>query len=743
MPSPPGSAHGADFVPSQSGDGATVEAKETAMNRSRFLIAFCIVLVGAVPSTQTQTTVAHAMAGVPPDTDPFLWLEQVNSPRALAWVKAQNAKTAAVLESDPHFQTFYAQTLRVYESKTRIPYPDTIAGKIYNFWQDARHMHGFFRRTSLASYLSASPVWTTVLDVDALGKADHKDWVWQGIDCAWPRERRCLVYLSDGGEDAVTIREFDLATHRFVPGGFALPRQKQNVEWEDENTLLVARAWTPGEATKSGYPYDLRCWKRGQPLSEAKQIYRGSATDVSVSPAVFLDGAGDKLRLVYRVVSTFRAQFFLLGSSGLERLDLPEESDLQGLVAGRLLVSLRESWTVGNQTFPSGSLVSIDLTNITSDPAHLKPALVFTPGPRETLDSVLMTKDHAVMVIYHDVRGQAFSLTPAAGDSWIKQQLSLPDNLTVALDDSNLRNNTIFLYATGFLTPTTLYMGDAATGALSAVKARPPQFDASKDVVEQQEATSKDGTQIPYFVVRPKDTPFDGTNPTVLDGYGGFQISSTPSYDSVMGKLWLARGGTYVLANIRGGGEFGPAWHEAGLKSNRQRVYDDFYAVARDLVARKITSPRYLGIEGASNGGLLMGVEFEQHPEMWNAVSIGIPLLDMLRYEQLAAGASWVDEYGSVSNPGERAFLASISPYQNIRPGVAYPEPFIWTTSKDDRVGPQQARKFAAKLDAMGVNYLFYEVIAGGHAYGDDLSQDAHTVALQWTYFTQKLMPAP
>ncbi|MBV8491273.1 MAG: S9 family peptidase, partial [Candidatus Eremiobacteraeota bacterium] len=366
--------------------------------------------------------------------------------------------------------------------------------------------------------------------------------------------------------------------------------------------------------------------------------------------------------------------------------------------------------------------------------------VIFAPGPRQSVGVVGATKSSMVLTMYDNVRGRAFVYTPAASGPWAKRKFDLPDNASIFLISANLHDDRAFVAVTSFLAPTTLWSVDAAKATAATVKAVPPQFDASKDVVDQHEATSKDGTKIPYFVVHPANMQLDGANPTVLNAYGGFQVSMTPFYSGTTGKLWLEPGGVFVLANIRGGGEFGPAWHEAGLKTNRQRIYDDFYAVAQDLVSSKITSPRHLGIEGGSNGGLLMGVEFTQHPEMWNAVDIQIPLLDMLRYEQIQAGASWVGEYGSVTVPAERAFLASISPYNNLRAGVKYPEPFVWTTTKDDRVGPQHARKFAAKMASMGIPYLFYEVTEGGHGAGANLKERAKTSALEWTYFATKLM---
>jgi prolyl oligopeptidase len=712
------------------------------------LVLLCTISPVAQPSAQaqapdgTQTTIAKALPNATDDTDPFLWLEQVHGERATAWVKAENAKTAAVLESDPRYQSFYAEAQTIVESNDRIPFPNSIGGEIYNFWRDRTHVRGIWRRTSAQSYATATPVWTTVLDLDALAKSERANWVWEGSDCVLPDEHRCLLFLSDGGEDAQTVREFDVTTRHFVANGFVLSRGKQNVTWENADTLLLAREWKPGDLTASGYPFIVKRLMRGQPLASATELFRGSKTDVGVTPVVLHDGSGHQITIIERDVTFFTAEYDVVTRDGVRKLDLPEKINLGGLVAGQLVLTLNESWNAGGSVFPAGSLVAIDLAGIAADPSHLRPTLIYTPGERESLDAVQPTKNTLLVASYLNVRGRALVFTPTSTGAWTKQTLDLPDNSSIGLDDANLHNDMAYVHATGFLAPTTLYAVNAAAGSVSPVKAQPAQFDATNDVVEQHEATSKDGTQIPYFIVHPKSMVYDGSNPTVLNAYGGFQISETPFYNAETGKLWLERGGVFVLANIRGGGEFGPAWHEAGLKTHRQRIYDDFYAVAADLVIRKVTTPRHLGIEGGSNGGLLMGVEFTQHPEMWNAVDIQVPLLDMLRYEKIEAGASWVGEYGSVSVPEERAFLASISPYQNIKPGVAYPEPFIWTTTKDDRVGPEHARKFAAKLAAMDVRYLFYEVSEGGHGSGANLSERAHTNALEWTYFTQKLMTA-
>jgi prolyl oligopeptidase len=405
-----------------------------------------------------------------------------------------------------------------------------------------------------------------------------------------------------------------------------------------------------------------------------------------------------------------------------------------------VIVHLYENWKNGSSAIREGSVAAFDGNTALKTPDALAPVVVFEPGAREAVQGVSATRDKLLIDIMQNVKGKVLVATRAPNGSWSHTAMSLPDNVSTNVVGTNPKTNEAFISVTGFLTPSSIWMADAARGTASQIKTLAPRFNASNAVVEQMEATSKDGTKIPYFVVHPKSMARDGANPTILYAYGGFNASMTPNYDADVGKLWVEQGGVYVLANIRGGGEFGPAWHEAGLKTNRQRIYDDFAAVAQDLIAKKITSTRRLGIQGGSNGGLLMGVQFTQHPELWNAVDIQVPLLDMLRFEKIQAGASWVGEYGSVSNPDERAFLAGISPYNNLKPGVKYPTPLIWTTTKDDRVGPQHARKFAAKMAAMGLPYYFFEVIEGGHGSGANIEQQVHTTALEYTYFAKQLM---
>ena len=706
------------------------------------------ILIALAAASLSVAAHAQTPAASAPPADPYVWLEDANGAKAMDWVHAENAKTTAVLEKDPHFAGLYADALTIAQAKDRIPAPELIGDEVYNFWRDQTHVRGIWRKTSKADYANADPHWTTVLDLDALSTAENANWVWEGENCLAPEYRRCLILLSDGGEDAQTVREFDLKTMAFVPGGFVLPHSKQTIDWLDKDTLLVARDWGPGTMTESSYPFVVKSLKRGQSLDQAVEIYRGTAKDVSVSPTVLRDAEGHRVAIIQQGLDFWRSKYFQLTDKGVVTLGLPEKMTLRGLLHGQLIFTTEEAWRsrrhlecmAYSPPYRAGSLLAFTPAEINSLGCVDKPGhLVFAPGPRQSLDGVAVTRNRVEAAIYDNVHGSLVAFSQTA-DDWSAEKLPVAPNSSVTIGTASDRDDTIYYSVQSFLDPTKLYQADAATGAAREVKSLPAKFDASKDDAEQFEATSSDGTKIPYFVVHPKGMALNGQNPTILYAYGGFQNSITPSYSANIGKLWLERGGVWVLANIRGGGEFGPAWHEAGLKTKRQIIYDDFAAVARDLIARKITSTRRLGIQGGSNGGLLMGVEFTQHPELWHAVDIQVPLLDMLRYEQIAAGASWVGEYGSVSVPEERAFLARISPYNNLHADMTYPEPLIWTTTKDDRVGPQHARKFAARLAELGKPYLFYEVIEGGHGSGANLNERAHTTALEFTYFIRKLM---
>ncbi len=674
--------------------------------------------------------------------DKYQWLEDVSGEKPMAWVNAENERSAKILQGDPRYAVLAETALKVLESPSRLPSPDLIVGEVYNTWQDAQHVRGILRKTSMASYLTAQPDWHTVIDYDALAAQDNEKWVQKGLNCLYPGDGLCLVALSAGGEDAETLREFDLKTGKFVENGFVLPKSKQDVTWVDKDTLLVARNWGPGTMTQSGYPFVVKLWKRGQPLDQAKEVYRGTEADVSAGASALHDSQGHHAVVFTRGVNFFEREVALDTPDGPKKISTPGKSEINGLLDGQIILTLNEDWKPdgSSTTLPQGSVVSLDLEAVRKDPAHLKPTVIFSPTTEEFAQNTAVTKNHLILTTLDHVQGRAYVYTRDAKKSWTHKKLDIPDNLSVDIATTDNSSNQFFLETTGFLTPSSLLLGDASAASLKPAKTLPAQFDAANLVVEQLQATSKDGTKVPYFIVHRKDIKYDGSNPTLMGAYGGFQVSMTPTYNPILGKLWLERGGIYVLANIRGGGEFGPAWHEAGLKTHRQRIYDDFAAVGQDMFTRKITSPRRLGIVGGSNGGLLMGVEFTQHPEMWNAVVIQVPLLDMLGFEHIAAGASWVGEYGTTTIPEERKFLASISPYNQLNPNITYPEPLIFTTTKDDRVGPVHARKFAAKLEEYHKPFFYDEIVEGGHAAGANLKEQANTRAEQYTYLTRKLM---
>lgn len=684
-------------------------------------------------------TIAFAQTEQP---DNYTWLEDVNGKRAMDWVNSHNAASAKILQSDPRFASLRADALKVVESPDRLPTPDLSNGLIYNTWQDAKHVRGILRRTTLADYLTSKPHWKTILDFDALGKKDHKSWVDAGLVKLEPDDRLCLVGLSDGGEDAHIYREFDLKSGKFVKNGFAIPKAKSDAVWVDKNHLLVTSEWGTGTLTESGYPYITKLWTRGTPLSAAKEVYRGTRKDVGVGSLILHDGQGHQVNLIVNNRTFFDSEVIMWTPRLTSKIGLPKQCDLSGLLDNHLVISLRQNWQPdgSGRSFAQGSVLALNMNDVRKDPKHLKPTVVFAPTTREFTQDVRATKSKLILNTLDNVQGRIYVYSVDSKGKWSRKRLPVSDNLDVSIVSASQADDKFFLNTAGFTTPQSLYFGDAAKGSYKLAKSRKPLFNASDLMVEQLWARSKDGTKVPYFAVHRKALKYDGENPTLLEAYGGFQVSSTPYYSASLGKLWLERGGVYVLANIRGGGEFGPAWHDAGLKTHRQLIYDDFAAIGQDLVDRKITSPRRLGIVGGSNGGLLMGVEMTQHPEMWNAIIIEVPLLDMLGFEHIAAGASWVGEYGSISVPEERKFLASISPYNQLRKDVDYPEPLIFTTTKDDRVGPVHARKFAARMEEFGKPFFYEEITEGGHSAGADLKQQATTYAMEYIYLIRKLM---
>jgi prolyl oligopeptidase len=668
------------------------------------------------------------------EDDPYQWLEEVEGEKALSWAKAQSAKALTLLQAQPEYEPIYERTLQILDSKDKIPEPELVGDTVYNFWKDDVHERGIWRRTTLASYRTANPNWETVIDVDALAKAEGKSWVWHGATCLPPSYERCMVNLSPGGSDTHVYREFDTKKKEFVAGGFTLPEAKSRLAWRDENTLWVGTDFGPGSLTTSGYPRIVKLWKRGTPLSEAKTIFEGKAEDVASSgeTEILPDGRWD---VVTRVPAFFRQEIFLLQGDRLVKLDIPEDCDPRAFFRGRLLLSLRSDWTVDGRTYREGALLSASLHDLLEGKHTLE--VLFEPSARVSLAAVGNTRDRVLLRTLDNVKSKLTSLSPD-GASWKRTEIPTPGLGTADITATNDWSTNWFFSYEDFTTPESLWLSESG-GAPVKVKSMPAFFDAAGMTTEQYEATSKDGTKVPYFVVRPKGIKDDGTAPTVLHGYGGFEISQVPTYNGPRGAAWLSRGGVYVEANIRGGGEFGPAWHKAAVKDKHIHNFEDFAAVARDLIARKITSPRHLGIMGGSQGGLLVGGTYVLYPDLFHAVVVQVPLADMKRYTHLLAGASWMAEYGDPDKPEEWAYIRTWSPYELVKKDASYPTPFYWTNTRDDRVHPAHARKMVAKLEAQGHPVYYFENTEGGHGAGAVNKQTAEVTALQYAYLWMML----
>ncbi|HEX7342383.1 MAG TPA: prolyl oligopeptidase family serine peptidase [Rhodanobacteraceae bacterium] len=671
--------------------------------------------------------------------DPYHWLEAVHGKRATAWVDKQNARTEATsFASGVEFDHIRQQILDVMNSNARIPYVGKMGKYYYNFWKDKDHPRGIWRRTTLASYKTRHPHWETVLDIDALGKKDGHPWVFKGAQCLRPDYTYCLVSLSPHGGDAVVTREFDLATKTFVKNGFDLPESKTDVSWIDANHLYVGTNFGPGSMTKSSYPRIVKEWTRGTPLKDAVTVYAGKSTDLAVS-AWHDNTPGFERDFVGVAKDFFHSELFQRKDGKLIKVDVPSDA-ATSVHRQWLLVEPKTAWTVGGHTWPAGSLIAMHFDDFMAGKRGF--TALFTPDAHTALAGYSWTRHHLILNTMQDVKGRITVLTPHANGKWTSAPLpGVPDNSTVSASGVDPEHSDAYwLEVTGYLTPTTLELGTLGKGKAKVIKQEPSFFDASKFTVSQHFAKSKDGTMIPYFEVAPKGIKLDGKNRVLEYGYGGFGISMRPGYSGAIGRAWLERGGVYVVANIRGGGEYGPRWHQAALKANRPKAYQDFVAVAKDLFKRGVTSPQHLGAQGGSNGGLLMGNMLINHPKVFGAIACNIPLLDMKRYIYLEAGASWIGEYGNPSIPADWAYMKSWSPYENVKSGQDYPPVLFYTTTSDDRVGPQQARKMAAKMQGMGYkNVWFYENRGGGHGAGADAKQSANMFAMDYNFLWDKL----
>jgi prolyl oligopeptidase len=694
----------------------------------------------AFVTTATLAAAVPAASAAPP-ADPNLWLEQVDGAKALAKVKSWNAATRAALEKQPGFADYRAKALALLSTNQKIAEPDKILGdKVLNFWQDEQHPRGIWRVSPLAAFASGQPQWRTLLDIDAMSAADKKNWVFKGANCLSPAYVDCMVSLSNGGGDAVEVREFNLDTAQFIPNGFFLPNAKSDVSWAGPDALFVGTDFGAGSLTDSGYPRIVKLWRRGTKLTGATQLAEGEKSDVSVSAYTLVDG-DQTWPVVNRAVDFYHHKISHLADSGqLIPSPLPEDADIVDVLDGRVIASLKTPW----QNHAAGTLVAYSIPDLL---AGKTPAIetVFVPNAHQAVEEVSASKSKLWVKYLEDVSGRLTALTRGADGTWSGSPVALPDKSTIHLNAAAGTSDLAFATVEGMLAPPTLYRVDPAASP-TAIQALPPQFDASNMVVEQNFATSPDGTKIPYFLVHRKDVT--GPVPVLMHAYGGFELAQTPSYlvhepyrSGPLALFWVEQGNAYVLANIRGGGEYGPAWHNAVLRENRQKAFDDLYAVADDLIARGVTQKGRLAVSGRSNGGLLASVAITQRPDLWGGAIIGSPLVDMKRYSHMLAGASWMGEYGNPDVPADWAFISKYSPYQNMKRGVRYPVPFIYTSTRDDRVHPGHARKLAARLEQYGDKFFYDEAIEGGHAAGIVPEEDAQRVALEAVYLNEVLPP--
>jgi len=713
---------------------------------SRFFRTLCLSFL-SIPTLWifSVNTMAQAPSNPgraePAAEDPYEWLEEVLGDKALEWVKARNAIVQNRMEREESFEKLRSDLLEILDSNARIPFVSKRGEYYYNFWRDKTNERGLWRRTTLEEYRKAEPKWEVVLDLDALGKTENENWVWKGASLLRPDYQRALITLSRGGADANITREFDLKTRSFVADGFELPESKGSVSWIDIDHLFVSTDFGNGSMTDSGYPRMAKLWKRGTPIEQAKLVYEGKQEDMSVG-AVHDDSPGFERNFVTRNIAFYNDELFLVKDSGeLVKIDAPNTAS-KSVFKQYLLLELREAWTLGTKTYPAGSLLVSDFDRFLRGERVFE--VLFEPSANTALSSVTTTKDHVVINVLEDVKNRLYVLTPSNTESptaWRREPLvGAPAFGTVnvtAVDSDD--SNDYFMTSTDYLTPTTLSIGTIGK-VPEELKRLPHFFDSVGMQISQHFATSSDGTKVPYFMVAKKHVNLDGKNPTLLYGYGGFEISLQPNYSATVGRAWLTQGGVYVVANIRGGGEYGPRWHQAALKENRLRAYEDFAAVAKDLVARGVTSKQRLGIQGGSNGGLLVGNMITLYPELFEAGVCQVPLLDMKRYNKLLAGASWMAEYGNPDYPDQWAYIRKFSPYQNVQPSVAYPKVLFTTSTRDDRVHPGHARKMMAKMESQGHAVWYYENIEGGHGGAANNKQSAFMQALAYTFLKQELM---
>lgn len=674
-----------------------------------------------------------------------LWLEEVDSDIALAWVSEHNAEAEATWFGTAEFDRIRASTLEVLEADDRIAFPMRRGDVVYNFWTDANHPRGILRRTTWNHYQAGEPDWELVLDVDALCDAENESWVFHGFEVLPAGGDRALIALSPGGGDASVTREFDLVSCEFVAAdrdGFIRPLAKGSLTWIDADTVYVAHDFGPDSLTRSGYPRTIRKWTRGAALDAADLVFEGDPDDVAVAATVRRCGTVEH-HIVERAPDFFTTNSSILHNGSFVVIDVPDDADVD-VYNNWVFITPRSRYAHGASVFAPGSLVVADLDEFLSGTAA--PVSLFEPSPTRALSGMALTPQRVVIEVLDDVRSTVLLATPPSVDdaSWrVEPAVGVPAEWTVstsAVDSAT--SNDLWMVGSDFTTPESLYINSAVGDSPPALlRQAPARFDATGLVTEQRFATSSDGTRIPYFIVGSTQALSSAatSRPTLLTAYGGFELPRVAAYSAVIGRSWLNDGGLYVLANIRGGGEYGPQWHRAGVRDQRPRVYEDFEAVARALLESGMTTPSQLGISGGSNGGLLVGNMYVRAPELFGAVVCQVPLLDMERYHLLLAGASWMAEYGDPDQPDDWAFLKTFSPYHLVQAEAHYPPMLLTTSTRDDRVHPGHARKMAALLERMGHDVTYWENIEGGHGGAADAGQQATMQALIWSFLRAQL----
>ena len=691
-----------------------------------FLGLTSLLLTLSIPAQSTQT-------------DPYLWLENVEGEQQLNWVNQKNAKALKTFKAHPKFNQLKNNVIELYKDKSRIPSVSKQGDYYYNFWKDDNHVRGIYRRTTLEEYRKASPSWETILDIDELSAKESVNWVYKGMTCLYPEYQRCLVSLSRGGADATEVREFDLEKKAFISDGFSLNEAKNSVAWFDQNTIWVATDFEDGDSmTDSGYPRKVKLWKRGTSLSQAKLVYQGGKTSVSSGGYTTRDGE-QLFHLIYDSLSFYARDYFLYQDGEKIHIPIPKDASFAGIYKGNAFIKLNSDWQYQDKSYQQGSIVYTTFADLVKGDFAL--STFVKPTETAAIESFGMTKSYLIVNWLDNVKNRLVRYHLDESNQWQESPFDLPQKGSISAYNMNTESDQFFASYTDFLTPSSVNEINANTLAVNRLKSKAAKFDTSKYTFKQFMATSKDGTKVPYFVVSAKSLQLNGKNPTLLYGYGGFEVNMTPFYSNTVGLNWLEQGGVYVLSNIRGGGEYGPSWHQAALKENKQRSYEDFEAIAEDLIARKITSSQHLGIQGGSNGGLLVGVAFTRRPDLYNAVICQVPLLDMKRFNKLLAGASWMGEYGNPDIDSEWQFIKEYSPYQNVKRDQSYPKVFFTSSTRDDRVHPGHARKMVAKMENMGYDVLYYENIEGGHAGAADINQSAEIAAMNYIYLLQQLAP--